>query len=97
MDRLPGAECFEESHDLTLVIDRAAGDDALAVRAVHNRGLEGRAFPQVKRLRRLNVVMAVIEEVGRAWRRPFVIGKENGMAGRLVERRLKPKRAELLL
>jgi hypothetical protein len=41
--------------------------------------------------------MAIIEEVRRARRCSFMMGKKNGMAGRFVERRLKSERLELIL
>ena len=97
MNGLPGAERFQECHHLALVIDRAACDNSLAVGTVHDRGLKGRAVPKFKRFRGLNVVMAVIEEVGRARSFPFMMGKKNGMAGRFVQRRLKSERPQLIL
>ena len=97
MDGLPGAERFQECHHLALVVDRAARDNSLAVGTVHDRGLKGRAVPKFKRFGGLNVVMAVIEEVGRARSFPFMMGKKNGMAGRFVQRRLKSERPQLIL
>jgi hypothetical protein len=48
--RVPGAQRLDPHQRLALVVHRAAGDDALAVRAVHQRGLEGRAGPELQRV-----------------------------------------------
>ena len=61
-----GAERFKPEHGLTLVVHSAARDDPLAVRPVHQQRLERRGGPQVQRLRRLHVVMAVEQQVRRA-------------------------------
>ena len=59
-DGLPGPAGLEEGHHLAFVVAGAARDDDLA--AVRQRGeprLEGRRLPQVERIDRLDVVMAV--------------------------------------
>ena len=96
MHRLPGAERFEEGHHLPLVVHRPARDHALAMRAVHDGGLEGRALPKFQRLRRLHVVMAVIEKVRRVGAFGFVMGQQNGMPLRGVKLSREAQRPELV-
>ena len=96
MHRLPGAERFEEGHHLPLIVHRPARDDALAMGAVHDSGLEGRAFPEFQRLRRLHVVMAVIEKVRRVGAFGFAMGQENGMPRRRVKLSREAQRPELV-
>ena len=71
---MPGAQRFEEHHRLALVVHRAARDEALAVRAVDKLRLERRAVPQLQRIDRLHVVMAIEQHV-----RAFVVGRAVAM------------------
>ncbi len=71
MGRDPGAQRLQPQHHLPLVVHRAAGDDARAERMVHEARLEGRAGPEVQRLRGLHVVVAVVEQVRGAPARPL--------------------------
>ena len=60
---VPGAQRFQEHHRLALVVHRAARDEALAVRAVDELRLERRAVPELQRIDRLHVVVAVEQDV----------------------------------
>ena len=60
---LPGAQRLDEHHRLALVVHRAARDEALAVRAIDQLRLERRAVPEIQRIDRLHVVMAVEQHV----------------------------------
>src|ERR1700689_5351293 len=64
MDRVPAAERFDEGPDLPLVVDGAAGDHTAAMGTGHDRRLEGWAVPKLDRVGRLDIVMAVIEQMG---------------------------------
>ena len=69
---LPGPRRLEEGHELALVVLRAARDDHLAVELVGGDArLERRRFPQLQRIGRLHVVVAVEQHVrGAAQARP---------------------------
>ena len=60
---LPGAQRLDEHHRLALVVHRAARDEALAVRAIDELRLERRAVPELQRIDRLHVVVAVEQDV----------------------------------
>ena len=81
----PGAQGFEPEHHLALVVHGAARDDARAERVIDEARLEGRAGPQVERLRGLHVVVPVVEQVRRV--RAFgwsgVMGEHDRVARRL--------------
>ena len=62
---VPRAQRLDEGHHLSLVVHRAARNDARAVRAVHHHRLERRTLPQFKRIGRLHVVVAVEEHARR--------------------------------
>ena len=65
---LPGAQGFQEHQRLALVIDRTAGDEALAARAIDVLRIERIAVPQRQRIDRLHVVVAVKQDM-----RPLVV------------------------
>ena len=62
-DRLPGAERLDEGHQLALVVAGAAGADHLAGRSLLDRRVEGVALPQLERVDRLHVIMAVNQQM----------------------------------
>lgn len=63
-DRLPGARRLEKGHQLTLVVLRAARDDNFAVAfLIRNARLKRRRLPQVQRIGRLHIVVAVEQHV----------------------------------
>ena len=59
-DLLPGAARLDEGHQLALVVLGAARDDDLSpVGVIGHDGLEWRTVPEIERIDRLHVVMAV--------------------------------------
>jgi hypothetical protein len=60
-----GAHTQQVEGDIALVVDGAAGVQLGAVRSVHPRRLERRVHPQVRRVDRLDVVVAVDQRDGR--------------------------------
>ena len=58
-----GAGYPQAAFAMERLLDRAARDDAPAVRPVDDARLEGRRLPQLERLRRLDVVMSIDNEV----------------------------------
>ena len=62
-DCLPGAAGFDEGQELPLVVRGAAAADHRALGRLLHHGVEGRACPQVQRIDRLDVVVAIEEEV----------------------------------
>jgi hypothetical protein len=78
---VPGAQGFQEHHRLAFVVHRAAGDEALAARAIDILRIERVAVPQREWVHRLHVVVAVEQDV-----RPGVagwsaeVGDDDGMA-----------------
>ena len=62
---VPEAQRLEPGHGLALVVHRAARDHARAVRAIDQHGFEGRAGPELERLGRLHVVVAVEQQMRR--------------------------------
>ncbi len=86
---------LDEGHDLALVVGGAAPDEALlAVGALDQRRLEGRRGPQVQRIDRLHVVMAV--EHHPLLRAEVAARGDDGVARRLVELRLEAQRSEVV-
>ena len=67
MDRLPGAQRLDDAHQLALVVDGTTRHDPSAMRPVDERRLERRAAPQRDRVRGLHVVVAVVEQMRRAF------------------------------
>lgn len=60
----PGPCRLEEGHQLTLVVFGAPSDDHVAVaRLIRDARLERRRLPEIKRIRRLYVIMAVEQDV----------------------------------
>ena len=79
---VPGAQGFQEHHRLALVVHRAAGDEALAARAIDVLRVERIAVPEGHRIDRLHVVVAVEQDVRPiVVRRPAQMGNDHGMAG----------------
>ena len=68
MHRDPGAESFDEGHHLALVVHSPAGDDAFATLCLDDLWFERIAIPELIGIGRLHIVMAVIEQVRRAFR-----------------------------
>ena len=60
---LPGTTGFNKRHQLPFVVSGAASSDDLAGWCVFNRWLERRSIPQLKRIDRLHVVMAIEQKV----------------------------------
>ena len=93
----PGAQRFQEHHRLALVVDRAARDEALAVRTVDQLRLERRAVPQLQRIDRLHVVVPVEQHV-----RPLVVGRagkmpdDHGMPGGRTNRGFEAQAGQLI-
>src|ERR1700689_3818013 len=96
MDRVPAAERFDEGPDLPLVVDGAAGDHTAAMGTGHDRRLEGWAVPKLDRVGRLDIVMAVIEQMGRGAAGAGVMGDDNRMARRVSETRFKAECREFI-
>ena len=94
---LPGAQRLDEHHRLALVVHRAARDEALAVRAIDQLRLERRAVPELQRIDRLHVVMAIEQDV-----RPLIAGgsrmmrDHHGMARGRPHFGAKPEAGELV-
>ena len=86
-------DSLEVHEHLALVVGRPAGVEL----AVAHRGLERRRRPQLQRIDRLHVVMAVEEDRGRP-RRAQPVGVHHRVAGRFDEARvLHPDSLELVL
>ena len=82
-DALPGARGLEEGHELAFVVLRAARDDHLAVALVGGDArLERRRLPQLQRIGRLHVVVAVEQHVRRALWRALVVADHHGVPRR---------------
>ena len=97
LDVVPGAQRLEPGHDLALVVDRAARDQPLAALGRYHGRLERRGEPQLERLDRLHVVMAVVEDVrAGVAARPRVVADDHRLARGLAQRRLEADRAQAL-
>ncbi len=81
-DVFPGARGFEKGHQLTLVVLGTAGDDHASVaRFVGEARLKRWRRPQVQRIGRLDIVVAVEQNVGHAgWAIPAVMGDHHRVA-----------------
>ncbi len=62
----PGAHRFDEGHQLALVVRGATPPDHFAVGQLFDRGGERIGVPQVQRVDRLHIIVAVEQEVRRA-------------------------------
>ncbi len=78
MLRDPGAHRLDEGHELALVVGRAAGADHRAGLGLFQLRFEGGAVPQLQRVDRLDVIMAVEQQVRRAF---APMGDHHRMAG----------------
>ena len=70
---------FDEGHQLTLVVGGAAPDDLRAGRRLGEPRFEGRRLPEVERVRRLDVVVAVEENMRRAGPSSSGVGNDHRM------------------
>ena len=86
----PGSTSLEEGHDLTLVVDASARVEAIRAAAVAKLGLERRRYPQIQRIHRLHIVVAVEQDMRNLLtRRPIIPMRDHhGMQRRLAERDL---------
>ena len=99
--RLPGAAGLDEGHQLPLVVLGAARDDDLAaVGMVGHDRLERRTVPQVQRIDRLHIVMAVEQHVrptaGAAIGIAVVLGDDRRMPRRRPHLRREAERRDVL-
>ena len=92
--RMPGAECLEPQAHLALVVNRAPGNDAFALRTVHHHRLERRTVPQRQWLGRLHVVMPVIQQMRRIAARPRIVCQHHRMPRGLHQPGRKPRRLQ---
>ena len=80
--RFPGAAGLDEGHQLALVVLGAARDDDLAaVGVVGDGGLERRAMPEIERIDRLHVVVAVEQHMRPPFAAAVGLGDDGGMTG----------------
>ena len=95
----PGAAGLDEGHQLALVVGGAAGaDHAAAVGERVDLRIEGLRVPQVQRVDRLHVVVAVEKEAGPV--RPLLgqrvaMGHDHGVAGGGTHLRVEAERGQL--
>ena len=93
VDFLPRAHRLDEGHQLALVVAGAAAADDLSLRRVLDLGIEGIAVPQVQRIDRLHVVVAVEEDRARPARgRP---AHHHRLPRGVADRRLEPQVLQL--
>ena len=78
---VPGAHGFEPEHDLALVVHGAAGDHAGAVGTFGELRVERVGVPEGEGFGGLDVVMAVVEEVGGGGAGAGVVGDNGGETG----------------
>ena len=62
---LEGAAGYEKGHKLAFVVGSPSSDDLFAVRPGLELGLERRVSPQIQRIDRLHVIVAVEEDARR--------------------------------
>ena len=65
MDFLIGTAGFDEGQELALVVGGAAAGDDLLAADLADGGLEGVEVPEIERIDRLDVVMAVEQDMRR--------------------------------
>ncbi len=87
-DLLPGPGGLEEGHELAFVVLGPPCENDLAVAALGGDArIERRRFPEIERVRRLHVVMAVEEDVRRALGDAApVVPDDHGVTGRRPHR-----------
>ena len=96
-ERMPRSEGFDDAHDLSLVVDRTASDDALSARSLDDHWFKRRTRPKFQRVCGLYVVVAVVED---AWARgglrsdAWMVRHDHRMADRLCSFRCKAKCAQ---
>ena len=78
--RLPGAQGLDDAHELALIVDCAAGDDTRAVRTLDQHRVERRPAPRLDRVRGLDIVVAVVEQMRRTGRGQPVVCHDHGHA-----------------
>ena len=76
---LEGTKGFQESHDLSLVVDRASCHDPGTMFAFDHDGVEGFVVPQLDGIGRLHVVMSVVENAWCVGVRPGMFGHDHRM------------------
>ena len=76
-----GADAEQVEGDVALVVDGAAGVQLGAVRALDDRGLERRVHPELRRVDRLHVVVAVDQRDGCVGVGAGPLGVHRGRAG----------------
>ena len=95
VDLVPSAEAFKPSHHLAFVVHRTPGNDALTAFGVYQLRFKRRCVPKLQWLRRLHVIMAVIQDMGRGLRtacvRPRMMHHDHWMARRLTFAAGEPK------
>ena len=91
-----GAAGLDKSHHLALVVRRAARHDAPPRRRVGKARLERLGLPQVERVRRLHVVMAIEQHMRRAGARGAGMSDDHGVARRRAHGRCKAKSRQLI-
>ena len=91
--RLPGAAGLDEGHQLPLVVGGAARADDLALRGVLEFRVERVAVPEVERVHRLHVVMAVEQQVPPAF---AAMAHHHRVAGRVAARGVEAQRGEVV-
>ena len=98
-DRFPGPAGFDEGHQLALVVLGAARDDDLSsVGMGGDFRLEWRTMPEIERVDRLHVVMAVEQHVrpgAVAFAVAFALGDDGGMTGRRPDLGRKAERRDI--
>src|SRR6202040_577960 len=90
-----GAAGLDKGHELPLVVADAARDNPLAGRDLDDTRLERRALPQIEGVWRLNIVMAVKEDMRHVGTRGLGLSDNDRMAGGLAHRRLEAEALQL--
>jgi hypothetical protein len=95
--RLPGAAGFDEGHQLPLVVLGTARDDDLApVGVIGDDGFERRPVPQIERIDRLHIVMAIEQHMWPAIGAAIGFGDDGGMPGGRPHLGLEAQRRDVL-
>ena len=95
--RLPGPAGLDESHQLALVVGGAAAGDRLAARGNFlDCRLEWRINPEIERIDRLHVVMAVKQIMRGIRRGAGMMGNDHGMAGGVAQAGVEAERCEFI-
>jgi len=94
---LVGAAGLEEGQQLSLVVRCApARDDLAAAFELLDRWFEGVVFPEIERIDRLDVVMAVEKGMRGVWCGAGVVGDDHRVAGGVANGRLEAEFAQFL-